>query len=227
MQQKPLIKILTIIFCLFLAINLIACGKKTTEISGTPRSGWIAIKGEGVGLFLPEGFVGGNPGRDLDKIREQFKAIDPSYDQKLLGLTQNPTAVNLLAFDTKGNKDSTTKENIPVPTNINITNQALPKDVAISRIMETSSKQIAKVYQISEQTIITVNQQQVGKIVGIITNSQPEIKQVFYLVPAAQQKKVWVVTYTSLSKEFDRLLPMFTESIETLQFLYLVNRNNR
>lgn len=98
MYQKPWIKILTVIICLFLAINLVACGKKIPEITGTPRPGWIAIKGEGVALFLPQGFIGRNPGRDLDKITEQLKAIDPNYEQKLLGLTQNPTAVALLAF---------------------------------------------------------------------------------------------------------------------------------
>ena len=98
MYQKPWIKILTVIICLFLAINLVACGKKIPEITGTPRPGWIAIKGEGLALFLPQGFIGRNPGRDLDKITEQLKAIDPNYEQKLLGLTQNPTAVALLAF---------------------------------------------------------------------------------------------------------------------------------
>ena len=43
MYQKPWIKILTVIICLFLAINLVACGKKIPEITGTPRPGWIAM----------------------------------------------------------------------------------------------------------------------------------------------------------------------------------------
>lgn len=224
MRQKPLIKILTVIICLFLAINLVACGKKVSEITGTPRPGWVAIKGEGVALFLPQGFVGGNPGRDLDKITEQLKAIDPSYEQKLLGITQNPTAVALLALDTQGFNDSNNKSqgntsSSPVPININITSQAMPKNVTVRSLMETSSQQIAKGYQVSEQKIITVKQQEMARIVVTVSNGNLDIKQLFYLVPSVNRQKAWVVTYTTLSKDFDRLLPMFTESIETLQFL--------
>ena len=233
MHQKPWIKILTVIICLFLAINLVACGKKIPEITGTPRLGWTAIKGEGVALFLPQGFVGGNPGRDLDKITEQLKAIDPNYEQKLLGITQNPTAVALLAFkyaldtstvEPQNTKDQSISGNIPAPNNVatinvNITNQSLPKEVSLNGIMESSSQKIAKVYQVSEQKIISIKQQDGARIVAAIPNGKPAIKQVFYLIPKTEQKKVWVVTYTTLDKDFDSLLPMFTESIETLQFL--------
>jgi hypothetical protein len=229
MHQKPWLKILTIIICLFLAVNLCACGKKIPEITENPRPGWIAIKGEGVALFLPQGFVGGNPGRDLEKIKAQLKAIDPNYEQRLLGITQNPTAVALLAFDTQGfnnlgsknqnNQNQDSISNISVPTNINITSQAMPKDATLSSLMDISSQQIAKWYQISEQKIIAVNQKEVAKIVATISNGNPTIKQLFYLVPNTNQKKFWIVTYTTLGKDFDRLLPMFTDSIKTLQFL--------
>ncbi len=233
MHQKSWIKILTVIICLFLAINLVACGKKIPEITGSPRPGWTAIKGEGVALFLPQGFVGGNPGRDLDKITEQLKAIDPNYEQKLLGISQNPTAISLIAF--KYSFDNSTVEpqdpknqgisgNIPAPNNsatvnVNITNQSMPKESSLNSIMDSSSQKITKVYQISEQKIISIKQQDIARIVATIPNSKPTIKQVFYLIPKTEQKKVWIVTYTTLDKNFDNLLPMFTESIGTLQFL--------
>ncbi len=221
MQQKPWIKILTVIICLFLAINLGACSKEIPKIIGVPLPGWTAIKGEGVALFLPQSFVGGNPGRDLDKITEQLKALDPNYEQKLLGITQNPTAVALLAFDTQGfnNQKQGSTSNISIPTNINITSQTMPKDATLSSLMDNSSQQITKEYQVSEQKIITINQQEVAKIIATTSNSNPRIKQLFYLVPAVDRKKFWVVTYTTFSKDFDRLLPMFSESIKTLQFL--------
>lgn len=223
MYQKPGIKILTVIICLCLALSLGACGKKVSEIMGTPQPGWIAIKGEGVALFLPQGFVGGNPGRDLDKITEQLKAIDPSYEQKLLGITQNPTAIALLAFDTQGNKNQANNSrgitNTSVPTNINITSQSMPKDATMGSLMEKSSQQISQVYQVSEQKIMTIKQQEVARITATIANSNVNMKQLFYLVPTADQKKLWIVTYTTLSQDFDRLLPMFTESIATLEFL--------
>lgn len=233
MHQKPLIRILTVIVCLFLAVNLFACGKKISEITGTPRPGWTAIRGEGVALFLPQGFIGGNPGRDLDKIKVQLKAIDPNYEQKLLGITQNPTAVALLAFkyaldtstiEPKNTKDQSISGNIPAPnnvamTNVNITNQSLPKETSLNSIMESNIQKVAKVYQVSEQKIISIKQQDAARIIASIPNGKPAIKQVFYLIPKAEQKKLWVVTYTTLGKDFDSLLPMFTESIETLQFL--------
>ncbi len=233
MHQKPWLKIFTVIICLFLAVNLSACGKKISEITGTPRPGWVAIKGEGVALFLPQGFVGGNPGRDLDKITEQLKAIDPNYEQKLLGITQNPTAVALLAFkyafdtstiEPQNTKDWSISGNIPAPNNIatinvNITNQSLPKEASLNSIMESSSQKIAKIYQVSEQKIISIKQQDGARIIAATPNSKPAIKQVFYLIPKTEQKKLWVVTYTTLSQDFDSFLPMFTESIETLQFL--------
>lgn len=224
MQQKSFIKILTLIICLFLAINLVACNKEIPKTIGVPLPGWIVIKGEGVTLFLPQSFVGGNPGRDLDKITEQLKAIDPSYEQKILGITQNPTAIALLAFDTQNNKDlannnSSSTTNIPTLTNINITSQVIPKDATMISLVEQSSQQIAKSYQLSEHKVINIKQGEIGQIIAMIPNVNPPIKQLFYLVPSVDQKKVWLVTYTTTSKEFDRLLPMFRESIETLQIL--------
>jgi hypothetical protein len=233
MHQKPWLKILTVIICLFLAVNLFACGKKIPEITGTPRPGWTAIKGEGVALFLPQGFVGGNPGRDLDKIKAQLKAIDPNSEQKLLGISQNPTAISLLAFkydldtstiEPQDKKNQSISGNSPRANNIatisvNITNQSLPKEVSLNSMMESNSQKIAKIYQFSEQKMISIKQQDSARIIATIPNSQPAIKQVFYLIPKAEQKKLWVVTYTVLDKDFDSLLPMFTESIETLQFL--------
>jgi len=220
MKQNFILKILTVIMCLGLAINLVGCNQKSGVFNATARPGWTVIKGEGVALSLPQEFVGGNPGRELDKITEQLKTIDPNSEKKLLGIKQNPTAVSLLAFDPNKTKtpipNSLNPNNIEI-TNVNITNQALPQNATVNSIMENDIQELTKAYQVIENKIVSINQQESARITVFIAKSSPEIKQLFYLIPRVKEKKVWVVTYTTLSQEFDRLLPVFEESIGTLQ----------
>ncbi len=223
------IRLVTAFACLGLVISLSACEQKVPDVLASPPGGWVAIRGEGVALSLPMGFVGGNPGRELTEIQDQLGAIDPDSEKKLRAVSQNPTAVALVAFDTQGNNTqgnlaSDTK--ISAATNVNITSQSLPKNADIQALLEMGAKQITGKssealggYQILQQQVTTLQEREIVKIIATtgIPEQNPQIQQLFYLVPDISHKKIWVITYTTLVQGFDRHLPIFEKSINTLQ----------
>lgn len=291
--KKLFIKIfqrsVTAFVCLCLVLSLSACQQKNPDVLASPPGDWVLIRGEGVALSLPRGFVGGNPGRELAEIQAQLGAIAPDSEKKLRAVSQNPTAVALVAFDTQGNLASGTK--IPAATNVNITSQSLPKDAEVQSLLEMGVQQITNSsssssnslggYQILQQQVITIQEQKVVKIIATISTSKPiakidvssgsginlvanpvtnpatnpvtnsittsattrtntvvasaasattlgqtpetqqnpQVQQLFYLVPDPTHKKSWVITYTTLAQDFDRYLPIFEKSIKTLQIL--------
>lgn len=279
------LRLVTAFACLCLVISLSGCEQKISKVLASPPGDWVAIRGEGVALSLPMGFIGGNPGRELTDIQAQLGAIDPDSEKKLRAVSQNPTAVALVAFDTQvndpqGNQASSPK--IPAATNVNITSQSLPKDAKAQSLLKMGVQQITNSssnslggYQILQQQVITIQEQEIVKIIATIATSKPtakvdvnsglginpvtnpvtnstisttstttsattgantmvtstasaiaqtpetqdnlQIQQLFYLVPDADHKKLWVITYTTLAQGFDRYLPIFEKSINTLQ----------
>jgi len=228
------IRLVTAFACLGLVISLSACEQKIPDVLASPPGGWVAIRGEGVALSLPMGFVGGNPGRELAEIQDQLGAIDSDSEKKLRAVSQNPTAVALVAFDTQENdtQGNDTQGNlaygtkISAATNVNITSQSLPKNADVQALLEMGAKQITGKssealggYQILQQQVITLQEREIVKIIATtgIPEQNPQTQQLFYLVPDASHKKLWVITYTTLAQGFDRHLPIFEKSISTLQ----------
>ncbi|NJL89667.1 MAG: hypothetical protein HC916_07605 [Coleofasciculaceae cyanobacterium SM2_1_6] len=275
---------MTAFVCLCLVVSLSGCQQKIPDVLASPPGDWVAIRGEGVALSLPRGFVGGNPGRELAEIQAQLGAIDPDSEKKFRAVSQNPTAVALVAFDTQGSQ----APKIPMTTNVNITSQSLPKDAEAQALLAMGAKQIMTSssdslgsYQILQQQVVTLQEREIVKIIATIAISEPrakidvnsgsgdnpannpannpaanpvtnstttsattgantivtstasattlgktpetgqnqQIQQLFYLVPDAAHKKLWVITYTTLVQDFDRSLPIFEKSINTLQIL--------
>ncbi|NJL00956.1 MAG: hypothetical protein HC910_10480 [Spirulinaceae cyanobacterium SM2_1_0] len=55
-----------------------------------PTGDWQEFEGAGLVLSLPEGYTGGNPSTDLDRLAAELEAIDPQYAQSIEGIRENP-----------------------------------------------------------------------------------------------------------------------------------------
>ncbi len=209
--------------CLLLLSTIVGCGKSKPETTTTPqgtqgrttskpptipRDGWKEIAGQGVTLSLPANYEGGNPSTDLDEITQKLKAIAPSYAQSMEVIKQNPEAIALLAFDPQSGKSG-------FLTNVNITKEEVPQDVTVEQYLKAASQQIANQYKVLEQKVVPLDQYQAGRITAEAKAGEITIKQLFYAVK--NDKKFWLVMYSTTSAEFDQRLPNFEQSIRTFK----------
>ncbi len=176
---------------------LFGCSRKTPQVTITPRPGWSVIQGEGVALAMPQEFIGGNPGRNLNELRAKLPALE---DEAWLVLQQSAKKVALVAIHTQA-----------IPANLNVTSQSWPGDRTLEQLKQQAIAQLDRGVKPLEQKIVPVNQQESVRLITSIGS----IHQLVYLIPSGQ--KLWIVTASSPAIQFDRFLPIFEESVRTLQ----------
>ncbi len=173
-----------------------------------PAGDWQTLNGAGLELSLPEGYTGGDPSTDLDRLASELEAIDPEYAQRIESIRQNPEAIAFLAFD----PDSAESGFL---TNVNIATEPVPADIDLEQYLEAATQQLAGIYEIESQEITTVGDYEAGKIVGQFGTGELQVKQLFYAIKT--DGTFWIVTYATTADEFDTRLPNFERSIQTLK----------
>jgi hypothetical protein len=87
---------------------LSACGASQPDV-GTletavptfaPPEGWNKFEGEGIDVWLPNSYQGGNLEKDLDVIVGRLETLGPEYEQIIQTIKANPSLFVLWAFDT-------------------------------------------------------------------------------------------------------------------------------
>ena len=209
-----------LLVCLLLLSTAVGCGQTTKPQSTTspqaaspsspdsPQAGWQTMQGNGVRLSLPASYEGGNPSnpKDLDAIAQKLKAIDPKYANRIESLKQNPSALNLLAFDTQKAKSG-------FLTNVNITAEKVPAGTTVEQYLDAAVKQLSGQFQVVDQKVVSLEKYQAGRVVAETTAGGIPIKQLFYFVQNGNN--FWLVTYSTSKNEFDQRLPNFEQSIRT------------
>ena len=71
----------------------------TTEILPTSIPGWEKFEANGVELWLPESYDGGNLKEDLQTVVEKIKSLGPEYENMATVIEQNPDMFAIWAFD--------------------------------------------------------------------------------------------------------------------------------
>lgn len=208
----------SLIIGLFLLSTLVGCGQTNTQnnsiLSTTPSStaqkltGLTKIQGNGVSLSLPDSFTGGDPIKDLDAIAAKLKTINPAYSEKLQVLKKSPIPIFLLAFDISNPSSQ-------LLTNVGILTEKVPKTVTLEKYLDDGSKNLSKGYKIIEKKVITVNQIKSGRIIAEASDPQINLAQVFYTIPKGDT--YWLVTYSTSKEELQKRLPIFEQSINTIE----------
>jgi len=169
------------------------------------------IKGNGVSLFLPPGYEGGNPQADIEEIAERLEGAGAEYEQLSQALRESKETISLIAFDTQ-------QATAGFVTNVNVSSQELPKALSARAYIEVLASKLRELegYTVQQTGVELVNGTEVGRLVVEIRAGDLDIVQLFYAVPKQQQ--VWLVRYSTPQQEFERRRRDFEQSILTFRF---------
>ena len=169
------------------------------------------IKGNGVSLFLPPGYEGGNPQADIEEVAERLDGAGAEYDHLSQALRETKEAVSLIAFDTQ-------QASSGFVTNVNVASQALPRPLTAREYIDVLAGKLRELegYTVRQIGVEVINDNEVGRLVVEIRAGEVEIVQLFYAVPNNQQ--FWLVRYSTPKQEFERRRRDFEQSILTFQY---------
>jgi hypothetical protein len=175
--------------------------------TGTPIPGWKKFEAEGVEIWLPESFEGGNPSEDLDMIVDRLNSLGPEFETMAQTIEQNPDAFVFWAFDSDIGESG-------ILTNVNIVTQRVVSAITVETYLDMTAQQLPSQFRVVERGMVDLEYYTAGRIVVEATILSAEVKEVMYLIKHG--KSMWGVTYSTGAVEFDARLPMFEQSINTL-----------
>ncbi len=212
MSQKTISLILSLLLCVSLGACKSTTTSKKTEIAPASivqiPNNWKQIAGEGVFLSLPENFEGGNPQTQLDQLEAKLATVDPKYGDRIAVIKQNSKGIALLAFDLQSARSG-------IITNVNVIKEELPQGTTMEASLAAATSKLGLVYEIVDQKLTYLDDNQVGRIVAEANSEGMRIKPLFYLIPDGNT--IWLITYSTTAEEFNQRLPYFEQSIQTFK----------
>ncbi len=172
----------------------------------TPIPGWKALEGEGVTLWLPVSFTGGDPETDLELIVGSVRALGPEYLQLAQMIEQNQTAFVIWAFDAQVGPSG-------FLTNVNVTREKAPSATTVSAYMEAVVKQLPSDFRVVGREVVALDRYQAGQLTLEFTVLGRAGKQLSYMIKDG--RTMWTVTYSTGADEFERRQPIFEQSAHT------------
>lgn len=174
--------------------------------TATPITALKKFEGGGVGLWLPDTWVGGDLSKDLDVIIKKMRDLGPSYEQAAQTLEQNRSAFLFWAFDSKVGDSG-------FLTNVSVVTEQIPSAMSIDTYLDAAIKQFPSDFRAVERGLVTIGGYETGRIVLEASLGGRQIKEVMYVIKG--ESTIWVVTYATSAEEFDKRLPVFEQSIRT------------
>ncbi|MCJ8279069.1 MAG: hypothetical protein MJK14_03780 [Rivularia sp. ALOHA_DT_140] len=169
------------------------------------KSGWQKIKGQGLELQLPKIYQGGNTKKNPEEFLQRIKksGIEPNLITNSFKIKEYDLfAVNI--------EKLYQGEFIAV----NVVTENKPPGLSIKNLTNKVAKSFSKTSTGSiDKEIIDLNNYRAGKIIR--EDSKSGVKQLVYLVE--DERKIWIVIYTTQINNFASHLPVFQESIKTFK----------
>lgn len=166
------------------------------------------LYGDGVTIYLPPSYEGGNPQRELEKIASNLEKAGSEHREISEALRKTKNRVALTAFD----QDS--GEQGGYMTNVNVSfREALP-GTSLPVFMETLLLSLEQQgYQIEAQKEVNLNGEAVKRLEVELVLGQAAITQLVYVFRG--EDGFWLVTYATPTEEFRDRVADFEESVAT------------
>ena len=198
-----------VLICLLLLGAMSGCGPAaTSQPTATPIPGWEKFEGSGAELWLPESFEGGDLGKDVEVIAENLRRFAPDSEQIAQMIEQNPSMYIIWAFDTDIGDTG-------LLTNVTVATEKVLSAMTLDVYLDAVLKQFPDWLQVVERDIITLGDQQAGRLVVEFALAGVEVKEVMYAVKL--DNSMWVITYATGAEEFEERLPVFEQSALTFK----------
>lgn len=177
-----------------------------SEPAPTSIPGWKKFEGDGVELWLPESFEGGNLDEDLEVIVDRLKQLGPDFENIAQMIEQNPSAFVLWAFDSEVGDAG-------FLTNVNATREQIFPSITMDTYLDAATKQLPPQFRVVDREIVSLDHYEAGRLFVDLTISGTEAKEVLYAIKDGDT--MWIVVYATGADEFDERLPTFERSINT------------
>lgn len=202
---------LFVIVIILLVVGIAACSQGNSENNDTTEAveippSYKKIEGDGMEIWLPDSFEGGNLEEDLDFIVEKLDQLGPEYSQISEMISRNPSMFALWAFDWEIVDTS-------FLTNVNVTREKVPSGMNINAYMDLLSEQLPPGFNITNRETVTIGDQSVGRIFVDFSVTGIEGKEIIYIYKV--DNTIWIVTFATSVDEFDERLPDFETSAQT------------
>ena len=180
----------------------------TIEIMPTSIPGWEKFEANGVELWLPESYDGGNLKEDLQTVVEKIKSLGPEYENMATVIEQNPDMFAVWAFDSNIGASGSL-------TSTAITFEKVMSVVTIDTYLDAASSQLPASFVVTDRQIVKLNGYDAGRLVIEFSISGTDGKELMYAVKNGNT--FWVLTYGTGADEFDQRLPEFEKSALTFK----------
>jgi hypothetical protein len=163
-------------------------------------------------IWLPESFVGGSPGEEMDAILEEAGRLGPDFEEAVRVVEQNPAAFVFWAFDSE-------TASLDLVTNVNVVREELAPDVGIEDYLDLVEQQLPQGFSVTDRDSISRGPVESGRLVIEFTLGDANGKQLQYSFKDPGGTSLWAVNYSAAAEEFDQRLGDFEHSIYTFVIL--------
>ena len=200
---------------LMLLVVVLGCGQlstsepiATTQPSATPIPGWEKFEGQGVELWLPESFEGGDLREDLEVIVERLRNLGPDFEPMAQMIEQNPSMYVIWVFDSEVGPSG-------FLTNVTITTERVLSAMTLDTYMDIALGQLPDHFQVMERGIVTLGDHQAGRVVVEFALYGVVAKELMYVIKDGTT--IWAITYATGVEVFTERLPIFEQSALTFK----------
>lgn len=209
-------RLLVNVVMLVVVFVLSACGasqpdvdtQATTVPAFTPPAGWNKFEGEGIEIWLPNSYQGGDLEKDLDVIVGRLESMGPEYEQIIQTIKANPALFVLWAFDTYIGDTG-------FLTNMNITHEEVVSAVTLDMYIDAVKQQLPSTFTITDQKNIQLGGKEAIQLEIDVNEAGINAKEAMFIIK--DDNTIWVVTYSTGADEYANRLPVFEQSANTIQ----------
>ena len=168
--------------------------------------GWVKFEGDGIEIWLPETYVGGNIEENLDLIVERLRNLGPDFEQMARTIEQNPSMYSIWAIDSVIGDSG-------FLTNICAIREEVMSVVTIDMYLDATIKQLPAQFQVEKREIGTLGDYQAGYLILYTEINGQKIRELLYTVKS--KNTMYVFTFATGASEFDQRSPEFEQIMQT------------
>lgn len=176
--------------------------------TSTPIPGWNKFEGNGIEIWLPGSFLGGDLSQDLDVILANLRNLGPDFAGIVQLIEANPEMFLIFATDSEVGPSG-------VLTNVNVTTEQVLSSLELDTYLDLATGQFPPQFQVTDRKIVSLGEYQAGRLeiefqVGGIAG-----KELLYVIKDGTS--IWNITYATGAAEFAGRLRDFELSALTFR----------
>lgn len=209
----------TLLALIFLAsFGLVACSSQPAVVLPTstalppvtPTADWKEMRGNGISIWLPSQYTGGDLGKDAAQISQELQALGSDFADMAKSIKDNQAKYSLFAFDPKADKAANLTYAVAGYT-------FMPSDQSMEALMNELTTQLPSQYKVVEQKQVQYERYSAGRVIVELTITDTQkIKEAMYIIKDGNS--LWQILFAAPSSQFDQRLPTFEQSAQTATF---------